>query len=179
MIHRLLITAAALLLFTATGAAHADEAPAATPPLTTEVVLNAPVRAVWEAYTTREGQEGWNVAHAEVDLRIGGALRTHYARDGKIGDPNTIEHSILALDPERMLVTRITRFPEKFPFKNAVGPVWIVYYFTPVSEHQTRFTVRMLGFGPDEESRKMRAFFEKGNAFTMDELKKYVEKKAQ
>jgi len=37
----------------------------------------------------------------------------------------------------------------------------------------------MLGFGSDDESRKMRAFFEKGNAYNLDELKKYVEKKPQ
>src|SRR5271166_3373506 len=44
----------------------------------TEGVVNAPLDAVWNAFATKKGQEAWNVAHAEIDLKIGGRMRTHY-----------------------------------------------------------------------------------------------------
>ena len=65
--------------------------------LVTEGMIQAPVDAVWAAFTTKEGQESWNVAHAEIDLRIGGVMRTHYDAAGRIGDPNTIENTILCV----------------------------------------------------------------------------------
>ena len=41
----------------------------------TEGVVDAPVEQVWAALCTREGLESWNVAHADVDLRVGGLMR--------------------------------------------------------------------------------------------------------
>ena len=68
-------------------------------PLITEGVIEAPVEAVWAAFATKEGQESWNVAHAEIELKIGGKMRTHYDPKGQIGDPNTIENRILSFEP--------------------------------------------------------------------------------
>ena len=81
-------------------------------------MIAAPVDAVWAALTTKEGQESWNVAHAEIDLKIGGKMRTHYDAAGRIGDPNTIENTILCFEPRRMLAIQVQNPPEKFPYKN-------------------------------------------------------------
>jgi hypothetical protein len=81
-----------------------------------------------------------------------------------------IENTILAFDPHRMIAFQTTRAPEDFPFKKAMGRLWTVVYLEPVEERKTRVTVRMLGFGDDPESQAARAFFEKGNAFTVDAL---------
>ena len=83
----------------------------------TEGMIAAPVDAVWAALTTKEGQESWNVAHAEIDLKIGGKMRTHYDAAGRIGDPNTIENTILCFEPRRMLAIQVTNPPEKFPYQ--------------------------------------------------------------
>ena len=50
--------------------AHAAE------PQVTEGFINAPVGDVWRIFTTAEGFKATGVAHAEVDLRIGGAIRS-------------------------------------------------------------------------------------------------------
>ena len=92
-------------------------------------MIEAPVDAVWAAFTTKEGQESWNVAHAEIDLKIGGKMRTHYDAAGRIGDPNTIENTILCFEPRRMLAIQVTNPPEKFPYKNAIKKMWTVLYF--------------------------------------------------
>lgn len=135
-----------------------------------EGVVAAPVGEVWAAFTTEKGQESWMVAHSEVELKVGGRMRTHYDPKGVIGDPKTIENEIICYDPERMLSIRVTKFPEGFPFPNAVRGMWTVIYFEPVSPRTTRVRIVGLGFGDDEESKKMRAFFDRGNAFTLRKL---------
>jgi hypothetical protein len=48
--------------------------------------------------------------------------------------------------------------------------MWTVIYFEAVSPQTTRVRIVGLGFGDDEESLKMRAFFDRGNAFTLKKL---------
>jgi uncharacterized protein YndB with AHSA1/START domain len=60
-----------------------------------EGIVAAPVKDVWAAFTTKKGQESWMVSHSEIELKIGGLMRTHYDPKGKIGDPKTIENTII------------------------------------------------------------------------------------
>jgi uncharacterized protein YndB with AHSA1/START domain len=135
-----------------------------------EGMIGAPVDAVWAALATKEGQESWNVAHAEIDLKIGGKMRTHYDAAGRIGDPNTIENTILCFEPRRMLAIQVMNPPEKFPFKNAIKKIWTVIYFEDAGPSLTRLRIVGNGYGDDEESHKLRRFFEKGNAYTLQKL---------
>jgi uncharacterized protein YndB with AHSA1/START domain len=81
---------------------------------------------VWDAFTTKQGQESWNVAHAEIELKVGGKMRTHYDPKGRIGDPDTIENTILCFEPKRMLAIQVINPPEKFPYKSAIKNMWTV-----------------------------------------------------
>jgi uncharacterized protein YndB with AHSA1/START domain len=132
-----------------------------------EAVIPAPLADVWKSFTTGPGQESWNVAHATVDLKVGGVMRTHYRKEGRLGDEGTIENTILSYDPLRMISFRVTRFPRGFPFPTAVKTLWHVLYFEPVDATHTRVTLRGLGYTPDAESQKMRDFFRQGNASTL------------
>jgi uncharacterized protein YndB with AHSA1/START domain len=138
--------------------------------LVTEGVVDAPVDAVWAALTTKEGQESWNVAHAEIDLAVGGKMLTHYDPKGKIGDPNTIENLILSFEPKRMLSMRVGNPPKNFPFKEAIKKVWTVIHFDDAGPGRTRLRVVGVGYGDDEESKKLRDFFDKGNSYTLKKL---------
>ena len=138
--------------------------------LVTEGVIEAPVDAVWAAFTTKEGQESWNVAHAEIELKTGGKMRTHYDPMGHIGDPNTIENTILCFEPERMLAIQVTKPPEKLPFQNAIKKMWTCIYLEDVGPARTRLRVVGIGYGDDDESRKLREFFNRGNAYTLKKL---------
>lgn len=142
------------------------------PLIATDVVAASPAK-VWGAFTTREGQESWQVSHADIDLRVGGLMRTLYAKEGRIGDENTINNLIISYDPERMLSIRIVNPPKNFPFKKASESVWTVIYFEPLAANQTRVTVKMLGWQEDDESQKMRTFFETGNKWVLDKLKSH------
>src|SRR2546423_14589376 len=95
-------------------------------PVSNEAVINASLEDAWAAFTTSKGLESWCVAHAEVDLRIGGAMRTTYSKDGTVGDESTIVNTYLSYDPKRMISFRVTRFPKRFPFPKAVESMWTV-----------------------------------------------------
>ena len=142
-------------------------------------MMSAPVDAVWAALTTKEGQESWNVAHADIDLKIGGKMRTHYDADGRIGDPNTIENTILCFEPRRMLAIQVQNPPEKFPYKNAIKKIWTVLHFEDAGPSLTRLRIVGNGYGDDEESKKLRGFFEKGNAYTLQKLQEKFAKSAK
>jgi uncharacterized protein YndB with AHSA1/START domain len=156
----------ALAIGTLAGTAHAQQ------PLVTEGVVAAPIDSVWTAFTTPAGLEAWMVAHASVDLRIGGTIRTVYAPAATLGDASTIESIILAYEPRRMLATRVSKTPAGFPYSNAIRSMWTVIYFESIDPNATRVRQVSMGFGTDEESVKMRQFFDRGNAFTLAELQK-------
>ena len=140
--------------------------------IVTEGVVNAPVAAVWNAWTTSSGLKEWLAPHVDSDLRIDGLMRTNYDPKGSLGDPGTIENKILAFEPERMLSIRVAKAPEKFPFKAKIGEMWTVLYFQATPDGRTLLRIVGLGFGSDDESQKMKEFFKQGNAFTLTQLQK-------
>jgi uncharacterized protein YndB with AHSA1/START domain len=141
-------------------------------PLVTEGVVSAPLDSVWNAFTTSAGLESWMAAHASFDLRIGGTMQAVYAPEGKLGDASTIENTILAYEPSRMLALKVSRAPAGFPFPNAIGSMWTVIYFEEIDARKTRIREVGMGFGTDEESQRMRQFFDRGNAVTLAALQK-------
>jgi uncharacterized protein YndB with AHSA1/START domain len=138
-----------------------------------EAVVEAPIAKVWHALTTKEGTEAWQFAHAEFDLRIGGAMRTHYQKPASPGDGSGIENIFLAFEPNRMFAIKVGKPPQKFPFKEAIKNVWHVVYLDEAGPDRTRVRIVGLGYGSDEESKKMRTFFEAGNSYTLKKLQEH------
>ena len=109
-------------------------------------------------------------AHSKVDLRIGGLMQTHYDPNGTLGDSKTIENTIICYDRERMFSIKVSKAPEGFPFPNAIRQMWTVIYFDPAGPNSTHVRIVSLGFRDNDESNRMRAFFDRGNAFTLKKL---------
>jgi uncharacterized protein YndB with AHSA1/START domain len=138
----------------------------------TEGYVNAPIAAVWKLFTTAEGYKVLGVAQAEIDLRVGGEIRSHYGTEGVLGDPETIVNEILAYDPERMLAIRIKQPPASFPYRGATAGTWTVIYFTPSGADMTHVRIVGLGYRDDPQSQAMRKFFAEGNRWTLDQAAK-------
>ena len=143
----------------------------AAEPQVTEGFVNAPVAEVWRIFATAEGFKATGAAHAQVDLRIGGTIASHYDPKGRLGDAETIVNEILAYEPERMLAMRIKQAPASFPYRNAMQGTWTVVYFTP-SGDMTHVRIVGLGYRDDAESQAMRKFFAEGNRRTLDTIAK-------
>ncbi len=141
-------------------------------PILTEATIDAPVADVWRAFTTKEGIESWMVGSGDIALHIGGRQRTSYTKGADLDGDTAIHQEILAIDPERMIAMRVVKPPKGFPFPHAIANTWTVIYFQPIDATHTRVIARMLGYTSDEESVKMRAFFETGNRATMSSLAK-------
>jgi uncharacterized protein YndB with AHSA1/START domain len=141
-------------------------------PIVAEDVVEAPVDAVWNAWTTGDGLRSWLAPHAEIDLQIGGLMRTNYNAQDSLAGPGTIHNEVMSFEPGRMLSIRVVRFPQRFPFPDAVGSMWTVIYFAADGPDRTRVRIVGLGFQPDEQSQQMRAFFARGNAQTLQQLQR-------
>ncbi len=143
-----------------------------------EGLVNAPLDQVWAAFTTKAGLESWMVAHAEIELKIGGTMKTQYDPKGTTDDAKAIANTILSYEPMRMLSFKITKAPQGFPFPNSIPNMWTVIYFEAQGEKATRIREISMGFGEDDEARKMREFFNRGNATTIEHLQKRFAAKA-
>lgn len=157
-----------LVLLALCAAAHAEEVS-----FVNEGIVDAPVAEVWKVFATSEGYKALGPALAEVDLRIGGTIRSRYGNDGTLGDAETIENTILAYEPPTMMALRITKTPQSFPFKNAWKSTWTVITLVPVESGKTLVRAASLGFGADEESVAMRRFFEVGNQTVIDSVRRH------
>lgn len=150
--------------------AHAQES------IVAEGVVDAPVAEVWKAWTTSSGLKAWLAPHAEIELKVGGLMRTNYDEKGKLGDAGSIENRILSFEPERMLSIQVSKPPANFPFRAIASQMWTVLYFTPTAQGKTTLRIVGLGFGSDSESQGMKEFFQRGNAYTLEELQKHFRK---
>ena len=157
-----------LVVCLSTSAVHAW----ASESIVTEGVVSAPITAVWDAWATSAGLKSWLAPHAEIDLRIDGIMRSNHDPKGSLGDAGAIENKVLAYEPERMLSIKVTKAPENFPFRSRIGDMWTVLYFQPTPDGKTTLRIVGMGFGKDEESQKMKAFFGQGNAYTLAQLQK-------
>jgi len=181
----LIVLAAALTAsaaFAQENAARPDPSKAAasitvnTAPIVHEIELNAPIEKVWEVFTTPEGWKLWGVAKAEIDLRVGGLIRTHYSPKGELVDDGAIHNQIIAYEPGRVFAWRIAKPPKNLPYQNAVKDVWSVATLTDLGDGRTRLRLAMCGSTADNESQKMRAFFDQGNAWSLKKMKDNLEK---
>lgn len=138
-----------------------------------QYVINAPIQEAWNVFTTRQGLEGSMVAHAEVDMRVGGYIKTHYDPDGRIGDANTITHHILSYEPGRMYSSRV-EVPADTPVTRVVQDSWSVVYFDEIDPTSTRLTIASCGWGQGPDWDAAEAFFDKGNAWTINKINAYL-----
>lgn len=143
-----------------------------------EVEIEASVDDVWWAFSTTKGLQSWVAPLADIDFKVGGKWRANYNKEGKLGDETTIENTILAYDPKRMISIKATGFPKNFPFREAAKNTWSVFYFTPISDNKTKMTVVGLGYNDTEESKQMRSYFKTANAYSAKQLQAALKKKS-
>ena len=134
--------------------------------------IDAPVAAVWRAFTTSEGYQGWAAPFAIVDLRVGGQIEASYAADPVAGAPDNILIEIQAFLPERLLVLKTVRAPAAVASQETLDRLVSIFEFDPLGETRTRVTVH--GVGYTEEDEAMRLAFEQSNPWVLGRLADYL-----
>lgn len=138
--------------------------------VTYEATIDADIDSVWQAFSTEEGLQKWMAPVIKLDFRVGGTIKSNYNESGEIGDETTIENTILAFDPKRMIALKATGFPEGFPFKEVAEKTWSVFYFEELPSSKTKITIVGLGYTDDPLSKQMRSFFEEANKSVLEKL---------
>lgn len=136
-----------------------------------EVIVEAPPAEVWRAISTAEGWTSWAVPVARAVDGDPALLETSYDPAAAPGGPATIRQLFVARIPGRMLAFRTVKAPAGFPDFDVYSKVVSVFELIPQGEG--RMLVRLSGVGyPDSEAgRRLLAFFERGNAASLDLLR--------
>lgn len=137
-----------------------------------DAVVAAPLAEVWSIWTTGEGFKTLGVAKAEVDLRIGGDIRSSYNPQSNLQDEHTIINRIISFEPQRMLSIQNVQAPKGFKNAELFQKTWSVVYLTPRSPNSTHVRIVNTGYGEGPEWDDLYRKFDAGNKYTLDTLRK-------
>jgi uncharacterized protein YndB with AHSA1/START domain len=139
-----------------------------------EVSVSAAVEDVWEAYTTSEGWTGWAAPRAEIDLRVGGIIRTAYA--GELGGENTNTLHIVNYVPNKLLTLR-SNVSDNWPeiLKRDAERLTNVILFESTDPNTTQIQSFGIGYTDSPELEQLMSFFIKANEGLLQNLKVYLE----
>jgi len=141
--------------------------------------MPGPPDVVWKLLTTEKGLESWLVPRAEIDLRVGGAVRTQATRDGKLGDPQTTAISrILTLVPGRRFSVKVERAPAAYPFANVIQGTWYDVYVDPHSGGRTKVRCVGNGLATGFAAYAVKPVFDQGVGMAFEQLRKAVAARA-
>jgi uncharacterized protein YndB with AHSA1/START domain len=147
----------------ASGAVHprlaAQEPPAVTR-YESEVVVDAPRAAAWEAVTTVAGIKRWLAPDAWIELRIGGPFEVWFTPDA--ADKGMTGTRILSYLPGEML-----------SYSGEMPTTWTVWRFEEVAPGRTR--IRFAGMGTDPRWAAGRAQWDAEIPPMLATLERYLE----
>jgi uncharacterized protein YndB with AHSA1/START domain len=123
--------------------------------LVIEVMVPAPIDAVWQAFSTSEGLSTWLTPGAVVDLRAGGEWTAHFPGGSTGGG------TIVSFVPRRDIVLSALA-PDRFPHVRAERTK-VEFHFDPVGG-VTRVRLTQTGWKDGEEWDKAYEYLTVGNA---------------
>lgn len=139
-----------------------------------EVSFAASIEDVWRAYTTAEGWTAWASPKAEIDLRVGGTIRTAY--EGEIGGSNTNTLHIVNYVPNKLLTLRAdvsSNWPEIM--QEDSEKLSNVVLFDEIADGVTRIQSFGIGYTDAPEYDQLMSFFIKANESLYQNLRDYLE----
>lgn len=135
-----------------------------------EAVVPATPEAVWEAISTEAGWMSWAVPFARIELRLEGRIETSYDPLAEPGDPANILSRVLAFLPGRMLAFQAERAPPGFPHPEQLQGLFSVLEVVPHGQGSSWVSISGVGYTESPAHLELRAFFEQGNAWTLERL---------
>ena len=140
------------------------------------IELNAPPKAVWDAFTDAPTVRRWAASVAEIDLRQGGTMEESYDAKARLGGAENIRHEIIAYVPGQTLVFRNTNAPSALPARDLYRRVVSVLQVKNLGGGRSRLTLSQAGYAPGPGFDQLYAFFSEDNAELMESLKAELER---
>jgi uncharacterized protein YndB with AHSA1/START domain len=124
-----------------------------------EVVVKAPVEAVWNAWTTSEGIKTFFAPDAHVEARPDGPFQIYMNPYAEPGMKGADDMRVLAVQPMKML-SYTWNAPPSLPEARKQRTA-VILRFAPAGEGETRVTLTHVGWGDGGEWDKSYAYFDK------------------
>jgi uncharacterized protein YndB with AHSA1/START domain len=138
--------------------------------------VQAPVDAVWNAWTTSEGIQSFFAPEAHVEARVDGAFHIHFNPYAPPGQKGADDMRILALQDRRML-SFTWNAPPHLPEARAQR-TYVTVRFKPVGDTETEVTLHHGGWGDGGQWDQAYAYFERAWGSVLANLqKRFVEGK--
>jgi uncharacterized protein YndB with AHSA1/START domain len=125
-----------------------------------EVVVNADVKAVWDAWTTSEGAVTFFAPKANIRLAIGGPYELFFDLDAPVGSQGSEGLKILSFLPLEMLSFQWNA-PPQYPTVRRGQRTWVVVQFYPHGQNEVRVRLTHLGWEEGEEWDKVFRYFKR------------------
>jgi len=138
-----------------------------------EVVVAAPIEAVWQAWTTRAGIRTFFAPEAEIDARVGGAFHIHINPFAEPGMKGADDMRYMALQPPTML-SFDWNAPPSLPEVRAQR-TFVVVRLAPLDAKSTRVTLHHTGWGTGGQWDDTYAYFDRAWGNVLGNLKKSFE----
>ena len=140
------------------------------------IELEAPPKAVWDAFMDAPTVRRWSAPLAEIDLRQGGTMEESYDAKAPLGGPENIRHEIIAYVPGRTVVFRNTNAPSALPGRNLYHQVVSILQVDDLGARRSRLTLSQMGYAKGPEFDRLYGFFSEDNAELMESLKAELER---
>ena len=138
-----------------------------------EILLDATLEQVWQAWTTREGIVSFFAPDANVEARAGGPFQIYIDPLAAPGMKGADDMHYMALQPMRML-SFDWNAPPSLP-EVRKQRTFVVLRFEPVGEKQVRLSLTHTGWGEGGEWDKAYAYFDRAWGNVLNNLKKRFE----
>jgi uncharacterized protein YndB with AHSA1/START domain len=154
-------------------AVAASAAVAAERAIDKEIVVAAPIEAVWQSWTTGAGIRTFFAPEAEIDPRPGGAFHIHINPFAEPGLKGADDMRFMALQRPTML-SFDWNAPPSLPEVRAQR-TFVVVRLAPLDAKSTRVTLHHTGWGSGGQWDATYAYFDNAWGFVLGNLKKSFE----
>jgi uncharacterized protein YndB with AHSA1/START domain len=124
-----------------------------------EIVVDASVSAVWEAWTTVEGAVTFFAPAANIELSIGGSYELLFNPDAPAGSRGGEGLKILSFLPKEMLSFEWNAPPQYHTVRGQ--RTWVVVQFFPGGHNKAKVRLAHLGWRKGEEWDQVLQYFKR------------------
>lgn len=113
--------------------------------ITGEVIVNANIEKVWEAWTTEEGIKTFFAPDCHIELKVDGLYEMYFDTDAKIGTRGSEGMRILAIQPYKILSFTWSAPPHLKEIRKQ--RTYVVVRFEEIDNKSTKVTLINGGYG--------------------------------
>jgi len=135
-----------------------------------DIVVAAPIQAVWQSWTTKAGIESFFAPEAEIEPRVGGAFHIHINPFGEPGMKGADDMRFMALQAPTMLSFDWNAPPSLPEIRKQ--RTFVVVRLADVDGKSTRVSLHHTGWGDGAEWDKAYAYFDRAWGNVLTNLKK-------